>query len=855
MLCKNGNFLSNNSLALIPIKSFLHRIFPSGYYDDKADLVVSERLFKPRKDCEPVSLVPPIDWEANNFNEDRNWRMQLQGWAGFHPIMNFFDDYPRKDMIVSYFLEIAQDWWGSYGDDPDDVVTTRMPVSYAWYDMSVGFRALVIAFFINRIEYFGIRLEHAERDQLYKLAKKHVANLSTEKAFSLNNHGLFQIQGLMSLLQVIEHDNSDSIMAYGLKKMEDLIDSQYDKSGIHLEHSPHYHFYATDTFEAIIASGWYDSRPELIKRVEHAINAKKWLVDPLKRPICIGDSILTEQTSVSFDLDSDADVVMSDFNSSGYCGVRSAWRTEANKASMLFMTGMYHSKAHKHRDCLSFDWFDQGARIICDSGKYGYRSDKYRNYFLSSRAHNSVEIEGFDIIKLKPYGSAIEHVKALGNDLFELCAGLDFPAIKHHRRLIFKPGRWLIVCDKLDFVRARSFTQWFHLEKDFKLVRMIENSLIFSRNNRGLLFIDCTHADVSIRLHKGDEDSMQGYICEKDYKYEAAYAVGFSGFGRDETVVTVLSLDSSAREEALLHAKKNINADVDLKKLSAGNVAAPVPIPGTKHQSAFSLDEIKFKKGKSTYRVYLEGVCFNFYANIKDSEKLIVMFPGATNRSKGSVDYQRFTWSNEFEESVICFSDPTINDSNSLSIGWFQNKEEAYGIERLHTLLQYVLDQLSIKQENLILFGSSAGGFVSLKCANLFPESPVVAINPQIYLFNYSKLHYQAMIDYVYSGMSHVEILNKYQDRLEVSNEFSSRRSPVFIFQNRYDVKHVQKHLSPYLKSIEPDLCKEYQVLDIYKGYSSLNIVYYEDELSGHSPPGKSDTLAMINSVLSSIKF
>ena len=130
-------------LELIPIHCFLHRIFPVEFYKDIEGLV-KKRIFMPRKDSEPLSLVFPLDWEASGRSVDRNWRMQLQGWTFFHPIMNIFDSYENKEEIVNYFFDALIDWWNVYGQDTDDIVNTRMQKSYAWYDMSVGIRALVL---------------------------------------------------------------------------------------------------------------------------------------------------------------------------------------------------------------------------------------------------------------------------------------------------------------------------------------------------------------------------------------------------------------------------------------------------------------------------------------------------------------------------------------------------------------------------------------------------------------------------------------------------------------------------------------------------------------------------------------
>ena len=154
---------------LTPVECYLHRTFPPSTYDESATQIIEGRIFKPRNDCENFYLTIPVDWEAKDHMIDRNWRMQLQSWTVFHPIMNFFDSFDEKDKILAFFLEICADWWSNYGSDPDDIVTSRQPDSYAWYDMSVGFRALIIAFFIERIEHYNLEIDSNHKKILEKL--------------------------------------------------------------------------------------------------------------------------------------------------------------------------------------------------------------------------------------------------------------------------------------------------------------------------------------------------------------------------------------------------------------------------------------------------------------------------------------------------------------------------------------------------------------------------------------------------------------------------------------------------------------------------------------------------------------
>lgn len=826
----------------------MHRIFPPGLYKNETGRIIQDRIFKPRKDCPEVSLNLPVDWEAPEHSQDRNWRMQLQGWAMFQPVMNFFDVYEDKQAVLDFFFDIAGDWWQAYGSDPDNVVTSRMPSSYAWYDMSVGFRALIIAYFLDRISVYELPVSEENRELLEKLAQKHIANLRSPETFSLNNHGVFQAQGLMALLQTLHRGDAPGKDArYALELMERLVVSQYDTHGIHREHSPHYHFYVLNTFNAVVKSGWYAQSTEIMNRVEMAQAACKWLVDPKRRPVCVGDSILTPQTSLQFP-EGGQEYITSAFDSSGYGVIRSGWGASEGQASMLFLMAAYHSKTHKHRDCLSFDWFDRGERIICDGGKYGYKSDKYRNYVLSYRAHNTAEIEGFDILSLKPYGSAIESSEEVGDGVYKIRAKLDFPAIKHARDLYFKPGQWLIIRDHLDYARARATTLWLHLETDYSLISAAGQSFHAKGAGGRQLFADCLGNDVSLELHSGNETEMKGFVSSKDYEITPALTAGFSLHGKSHLLHTSLALDEQARTDALAYAVENLGASPPQKPFSGMISESANLLPNIQHHKFLSPGHLKIFPGQQTYSVTVNKVPLNFFYHKKRKprKKLLVMLPGASARKKSHMDFQRHAWARDFKQhDVAAFTDPTLKPTNTIGLAWFQHTPERYGISATAALVQTLIDKGGYAPQNVTLFGSSGGGFAALQLADFFPEATVLAINPQIFLYNYTPSFYQAMLETCYPGMSDADVRKKFKDRITVQVDPQKRKAPIVIFQNKHDENHMNRHLQPFLKQQDAASVSELQGADGER-LNKINTVIYDDAASGHAPPSKEVTLEML---------
>jgi len=775
--------------------------------------------------------------------------MQLQGWTMFHPILNFFDGFDDKERILAYFLSVAADWWRRYGADPDVVVTSRMPSSYAWYDMSVGFRALILAFFEDRIRAYDLRITTENRVLLDSLASKHIANLKATETFSLNNHGIFQSHGLMALTRTFpDLPGAESARERALEMMAAVLDDQFDHHGIHREHSPHYHFYVLNSFEAAAKSKWYEGT-EIARTIDKARSMKKWLVDPAKRPVCIGDSILTTQRSVEFPTSGDG-ILLSEFDDSGYSVLRSGWTVPPQSATMVFLMGAFHSKTHKHRDCLSFEWFDRGRRIVCDGGKYGYKDDKYRRYCLSGKAHNSVEIEGFDILKMKPYGSAILDPEIMEGGVYRLSAAFNYTAIAHKRHLYVKPGQWIAVLDEMKYARARNSVQWFHFHSDFQLTSAAGGSATAVDQHGQALFVDCLDANAICEVHFGNEERMQGFISENDYDIKPALTLGFGFHGDRNRVVTCISLDEKARQSARDFAARLVGREV-------AKIDAPAPvqpknvIAGIPHRVLGSDEVISLPTGRGTYSSLVDSVEVNFFFDRKGAKKLLIMLPGASKRAHGHIDFQRRTWSEDFpEHDVLTLTDPTLRPDNDIGLAWFQYNKDNYGLDAIATVVRRVIASTGHREVDITFFGSSAGGFGALQLAGAFPEANAIAINPQIYLYNYTRSFFKDMLETCYPDLKESDVLARFPNRMAVNIDLSSRIGKIFIFQNTCDEIHVSRHLKPLLETMKHQTLTQADVDADPAAAGKFNVIYFTEATLGHSPPSRQMTLSMVGKLL-----
>ena len=141
-------------------------------------------------DLPPQPFRLPFDWNADPLN-DRNWMFQLHAWRMLDPHLNRLLAEPGHPRAFADILEVVADWHRGN--------VRNRPGPFTWYDMATGVRALKLAL-LGRI---AERQDYVFDDPglITDLVERHIPELSRPEALEWNNHGLFQLSGLMALLR------------------------------------------------------------------------------------------------------------------------------------------------------------------------------------------------------------------------------------------------------------------------------------------------------------------------------------------------------------------------------------------------------------------------------------------------------------------------------------------------------------------------------------------------------------------------------------------------------------------------------------------------------------------------------
>jgi hypothetical protein len=140
----------------------------------------------------------------------------------------------------------------------------------------------------------------------------------------------------------------------------------------------------------------------------------------------------------------------------------------------------FHSDAGKEADDLSITWHDAGRDLLVDAGRYRGDDPGFRDYSMSTRAHNTIEIDGHDHHADRPkYRSALRASGTLDGVHYGT-ARVKLGTVVANRALVYAPGEWLLVFDTLRDRTGdkRTYRQWFHAASDIDVAALDDGTIM-----------------------------------------------------------------------------------------------------------------------------------------------------------------------------------------------------------------------------------------------------------------------------------------------------------------------------------------------------------------------------------------
>lgn len=207
---------------------------------------------------------------------------------------------------------------------------------------------------------------------------------------------------------------------------------------------------------------------------------------------------------------------------------------------------------------------------------------------------------------------------------------------------------------------------------------------------------------------------------------------------------------------------------------------------------------------------------FLWYPSLSHSKKLFVLFSGDIQREKNTPPvFQRWSWAPFFPGNCIYIADPTLNLSDSLSLGWYCGDKQYDPLQYIGKLVEKVCDVKNISYDNVVSYGSSGGGFAALRLIRDFPFTQAVAINPQTEIKRYHRGKVKHYLSECFQGLSEEVVFDSYKERLnlvECCNGFDGKK--IIYAQNTQDVFHLDNHARPFMEKLRSSI--KCEVVDLH---------------------------------------
>lgn len=238
---------------------------------------------------------------------------------------------------------------------------------------------------------------------------------------------------------------------------------------------------------------------------------------------------------------------------------------------------------------------------------------------------------------------------------------------------------------------------------------------------------------------------------------------------------------------------------------------------------------------------------YDFYFNpCPGSNRLAVFHQSAISRSAVNIPiFHRWKWSQDISAHAIVLNDPTLFLSSSLNCGWWLGEHNNRSfLTEFNGILKTLMIQLDIDENNLFIYGASAGGFSALKMGLDFPRSTIVVDIPQTNLLAYQQRKEVDNIIKVVYGIGSTRSSPEVASKLNLCMAYEEHQSvPNIVYlQNDLDSHHVEQQMIPFMNS----LAKSESRAKFFFGTYTLR----HPVRGGHTPLPRQCTINLLDCVM-----
>ena len=525
----------------------------------------------------------------NNPTNSNEWIWGLNRMGHWVTLLNGYLKTEKEDYAQEYNAEVI-DW--TVRNPAPSFRLTRVP---SWRNLEAGIR--MSGTWPNT--FFGFLASPSFQTQTIQLMlasmwshAKHIKRFPSGQRF-VNNWVIIGSNGLASVgMNFPEFQDAELWAQTGLQRLSDQLDKQVYPDGMQHELATGYHLACMHSFYQAYDMAQKTATlvpPDFKQTLEKMFEYVMYVSTPSRQVPPTNDAHrndITNWMNIGADLfeRDDMKYIATDgvsgqqpeqtsiqFPWGGHSVMRSDWNSDAWH---LFFDAGPAGVSHQHEDKLNIDVSAFGRDFITDGGKGLYIPDKWRNYFLSTSAHNTILIDGQGQLRI-PYNETHRVEAPLKNSWYS-DDDLDFASgsysdgygaeripVTHSRYVLFKKNEYWLVLDYLTGDGEHEFESLVHFTPCQVRLNKTENSLrTLYDDGKNIKLVSTASVPVQIEVVEGQENPEQGWISHHSGERIAAPTAIFKGKGSlpvlIATVIQPISSDANtAMSVRLLKSPQN----------------------------------------------------------------------------------------------------------------------------------------------------------------------------------------------------------------------------------------------------------------------------------------------------------
>ncbi len=451
---KNGDMATARKIFADYIRSFLQPEKLIHSWLKKPDGEQLERITARAKDIMDYKFrscgIPwqfkdkKVDWSFNpTYNEYKEWPWQLSRHYDLSALAEYYC-YTHDENAAKTYVDMLNSWF----EQAVVPINQHPSATVCWRTIEAGIRMAGWSYQIHSFlrspavtdefltRYFISIFEHGRR----------LRNDCTNGNWLLMEmHGLVRIATLYPFIKY-----SKEWYEFSTKRLEGELVVQIYPDGFQYELSTNYHGVVDRSYSSIY-NLFHDMGIEAPYFLSHNLEKLYEMYPRLCRPdrrlpdindgsemkidgtMALAYSLYPNRKDFQWFATDGKEGVMPEylsyaFSHAGAVAMRNSWDKDAVWA---YMDCSPFGRAHQHEDKLNVLVFAYGKKLITEGGIYDYDTSEMRKYVLSTRAHNTIRINGMDQNQRAVYTWKDEDIDKKAEFDFSTTAALDTAEAKY----------------------------------------------------------------------------------------------------------------------------------------------------------------------------------------------------------------------------------------------------------------------------------------------------------------------------------------------------------------------------------------------------------------------------------------